>query len=148
MTFFCYIIRSANLNCTYNGFTNCLERRLRQHNGEISGGAKYTNCKNKRPWQYYAILTGFITKNEALSCEWKIKHPTGKKQKPKIYTGIIGRINSLNLILNLDCWTNKSTGLCSGIQYTLYLADDVFNIIDINNIKPNVTIKNINEIIK
>lgn len=144
---YCYILRTSNPlygNHTYNGSTNNLIRRLRQHNSELTGGAKATH--NKGPWKYYAILTGFDTRLEALSCEWKIKHPTGHRNRPKKYCGITGRINAFNLILNQDKWTSKCDGLCTKKEYTLYLADDIMNIIDYKNIKKNVIIKNINEI--
>lgn len=147
-TWYCYILRTNNplySNKTYNGSTNDLKRRLRQHNGQIGGGAKAT--ANKGPWEFYAVLTGFENHNEALSCEWKIKHPTGKKQRPVKYSGIFGRIDALNLILSLDIWTNKSTGLISGKEYTLYLANDVINIVKKENIKNNITIKSIDELI-
>ena len=144
---YCYILRSTNplfSNLTYNGSTNNLIRRLRQHNGQIGGGAKAT--QDKGPWEYYAILTGFEDHNEALSCEWKIKHPTGKKLRPKKYCGVLGRIESLNIILSLDNWTSKSTGLISENEYILYLANDVFNIINKNNIKKNVIIKSMDDL--
>jgi predicted GIY-YIG superfamily endonuclease len=144
---YCYILRTINPffeNYTYNGSTNDLKRRLRQHNGQIGGGAKATF--NKGPWEYYAILTGFATHNEALSCEWKIKHPTGKKLRPKKYCGVFGRIDALNLVLSLDKWTSKSEGLDSGREYTLYLANDVCDIIKKENIKSNILIKSIDEI--
>jgi len=147
MQWYCYLLRSQNplyKNKTYNGSTNNLERRLAQHNGQKAGGAKAT-C-GKRPWEFYAILTGFNTHNEALSCEWRIKHPTNKKQRPAKYNGIEGRINSLNLILTLDKWTSKSEGLDSEKEYILYLADDITHIINICNLKKNIIIKNINEL--
>lgn len=145
---YCYILRSINPffdNQTYNGSTNNLVRRLRQHNEQIGGGAKATS--NKGPWEYYAVLTGFSTHNEALSCEWKIKHPTGKKLRPKKYCGILGRIDALNIVLGLDKWTSKSEGLDSGKPYTLYLANDVIDIVKIPNIKNNVTIKSLDELV-
>ena len=112
MNWYCYILKTSNplfSNCTYNGSTNDLSRRLLQHNGQKGGGAKATSGKG--PWEYYAILTGFATHKEALSCEWKIKHPTGKKLRPKKYCGVFGRIDALNLVLSLDKWTSKSEGL-------------------------------------
>ncbi|WP_321275774.1 GIY-YIG nuclease family protein [Thiomicrorhabdus indica] len=39
-----YLLRCAD-NSFYCGITNNLEKRLRQHNGEIKGGAKYTRCR-------------------------------------------------------------------------------------------------------
>ncbi len=38
---------SCNDNSLYCGITTNIERRLKQHNGLLSGGAKYT--RNKRP---------------------------------------------------------------------------------------------------
>lgn len=144
MTWYCYIIRSKNLkykNFTYNGMTNNLIKRLKQHNGIIKGGAKST--QNKGPFEYYMILTGFENINETLSCEWKIKHPTNKKLRPKIYNGIEGRIQSLNYILSLNKWTNNSIGLDSNKHYILYLSNDVIDIIDTNKIFKNIEIKKI-----
>ena len=150
---YCYILRSTNplyKKLTYNGSTNNVKRRLRQHNSEITGGAKAT--KGKGIWEPYAVLTGFQSHQEALSCEWRIKHPTNQRKRPSKYNGINGRINALNLILSLDNWTipckELGTGLCTNRQYTLYLADDVFHIININNIKQNIIIKRIEELEK
>ncbi len=48
------------------GYTTDLHRRLRQHNGEMAGGAKSTKgaC-----WEYLFYLMGFPNKQTALSCE-------------------------------------------------------------------------------
>ncbi len=42
-TWLVYLLQCAN-NSLYCGITNDLPRRLRQHNGEIKGGAKYTRA--------------------------------------------------------------------------------------------------------
>jgi len=143
--YYCYILYPVNSSSdiTYNGSTNNLVRRLRQHNGEIVGGAKATSGKG--PWEYLMVMEGFGNHNEALCCEWRIKHPTGKK-RPKKYCGKKGRIESLNLVLNLDNWTSKSTGLETGSEYTVYILDELVNLIDKTKIKPNVTIKSIKEL--
>ena len=39
MTLICYCIQNSNMNKTYIGATNDFSRRIRQHNGIISGGA-------------------------------------------------------------------------------------------------------------
>lgn len=146
--YYCYILFTSNpfySNQTYNGSTNDLKRRLRQHNSELVGGAKSTN--NKGPWDYLAILKGFESHREALSCEWRIKHPTGHRVRPKKYCGVEGRIKSLNLILALEKWTNNSTGLESGKEYTLYLHDEHIDLIDVEQLKPNIKIKSMHEII-
>ncbi len=145
--YYCYILNPVNSvsDITYNGSTNNLVRRLRQHNGEITGGAKATSGKG--PWEYLAVLEGFEDHHEALCCEWRIKHPTGKK-RPKKYCGKKGRIESLNLVLDLDNWTSKSKGLGTreGNEYTLYILDELVNLIDKTKIKPNVIIKSIGEL--
>jgi structure-specific endonuclease subunit SLX1 len=58
---------------SYIGFTVNLERRLRQHNREIKGGAKKT--KNKGPWTMVAHIRGFRSRVEALQFEWMLQHP-------------------------------------------------------------------------
>jgi hypothetical protein len=45
--FFVYLLLNKTGKCTYVGATIDLNHRLRQHNGEIKGGAKY-NRKRKR----------------------------------------------------------------------------------------------------
>ena len=45
-TYYVYIVECAD-SSLYTGITTNLEKRLRQHNGEITGGAKYT--KTRRP---------------------------------------------------------------------------------------------------
>lgn len=142
--YYCYIIKSTNpehLNKTYNGSTNNLKRRLRQHNGEIKGGAKAT--QGKGPWEYYVIFDGFDTHNEALSCEWRIKHPTNERKRPSKYNGILGRIKSLNLLLNLDTWTSKSNGMMSGNMYNLYIDEKYINLLNEDNKKNNLYIQDI-----
>ena len=146
--YYCYILYSTNpFYCeqTYNGSTNNLKRRLRQHNGEIVGGAKATSGKGQ--WDYMLIMEGFEDHNEALSCEWRIKHPTGARMRPKKYCGKKGRISSMNLVLNLEIWTSKSIGLNSGKEYTIYVINELRDLIEVNNIKSNIKIKSMDEMI-
>jgi predicted GIY-YIG superfamily endonuclease len=61
---------------TYVGSTVNLDRRIRQHNGEIKGGAKYTRGGD---WQYYCVIYNLYgNKNKCLSEEWHIKFATSK----------------------------------------------------------------------
>lgn len=148
--YYCYIIRSTNpsfSNLTYNGSTNNLFRRLRQHNGEIVGGAKAT--RNKGPWTYIAIWEGFQSHREALSCEWRIKHPTNSRKRPSKYNGVKGRIKSLELLIGLDCWTNQSSGMENGLDYKLYLDEILLADIelDLEKKKYNLEIKKLDELI-
>ena len=71
-----YLLTNTNTNNqrTYLGITNNSVRRLRQHNSEIKGGAKYTaSFKGSGKWQYYLKIVN-LTKSEALSIERTAKN--------------------------------------------------------------------------
>ena len=69
-----YVLENTVHNRTYVGITNNLERRIRQHNGIIKGGAKYThNFKGDGEWQYYMYISN-LTKSQSLSLERSIKN--------------------------------------------------------------------------
>lgn len=73
-TWFNYII--FDVYKTYVGSTVNLDRRIRQHNGIIKGGAKYTRNGS---WEYYAVI--YNTDNDKKRClseEWHIKFTTNK----------------------------------------------------------------------
>lgn len=88
---------------TYIGITNCLSRRLRQHNGECSGGAKYTS--QGRPWRIYGYVDGFgENKSLVLKFEWRWKYLSRKEKGSTIER----RIKALNKLSNnideyIDC---------------------------------------------
>lgn len=58
---------------TYVGATNNEKRRLRQHNGELKGGARATHRESCRPWRYFLTVQGCRGQHDALSFErsWK-----------------------------------------------------------------------------
>ena len=71
----CYLLRSlASPGKTYIGFTVGPCKRLRQHNGEVKGGARRT--KYGRPWEMVAFVHGFSSKVHALQFEWAWQNPT------------------------------------------------------------------------
>lgn len=71
----CYIlIHCPGGHRTYCGSTNNLQRRLRQHNGELKGGARYTTRFGKQCWKLLASVSGFCGRSQALSFEWAMKH--------------------------------------------------------------------------
>jgi predicted GIY-YIG superfamily endonuclease len=74
MPFFVYILLSTD-NSTYIGATIDLDRRLRQHNKEIKGGAIATGAKvsNGQIWVRVAHITGFPDWQAALQFEWRLK---------------------------------------------------------------------------
>lgn len=62
-----YIVRCKD-NTLYTGWTNNLERRIRNHNS--GKGAKYTRSRCPVELVYYET---FLTKREAMRREWEIK---------------------------------------------------------------------------
>ncbi len=104
-THYCYILQNNDNRKTYNGYTVNPVKRLRQHNGELSGGAKSTRCS--KTWMCIAIVSGFPDNRNALQCEWRIRKPLNKR-RVGMYCGPEGRIKGLNHVLHLDKWTSNS----------------------------------------
>lgn len=104
-THYCYILKNDDNQKTYNGYTVNTEKRLRQHNGIITGGAKST--KHSNTWKYICIVSGYPDKINALQCEWRIRKPFNKR-RTREYCGPEGRIKGLNHVLQLDQWTSNS----------------------------------------
>ncbi|GFP84274.1 structure-specific endonuclease subunit slx1 [Phtheirospermum japonicum] len=67
-----YLILSLNPPIkTYVGVTNNFSNRLKQHNGELKGGAKASRAG--RPWICACLIQGFINKSKAYEFESKWK---------------------------------------------------------------------------
>ena len=96
----CYIIE--NKGYTYVGVSNNVKKRLRAHNGEIKGGAKYTTSKGNG-WKHICVIHGFPTKIESMQFEWALKHVP-----PRNAGGIKNRIKKLQILLHKENWTSKS----------------------------------------
>ncbi len=77
-----YILLNKKANKTYVGVTNDLERRLRQHNGEIVGGARQTTRANGR-WKLAGCVYPFQSRHHALRFEWHIHHPDRLRKRLK-----------------------------------------------------------------
>lgn len=104
---------------TYNGYTTNQTRRLRQHNGEITGGARST--RQHRPWNYLAIISSpNMTKQQALSLEWHIRYPTNTKPRPREYSGPMGRLRSLPLAIS------NTTSLSSLPELTIQVDPEYY----------------------
>jgi len=133
MTNYCYMIITKKNNKYYNyiGYTNNPNRRIRQHNQLIKGGAKAT--KKYTDWEFLFIIQGYKTKNEALSCEWKLKHPNNKYK-----SSIKSRLENLT---NLFTINNKFTSKCKPIHkndtYMIYYNKKY------NEFKKNILFNNI-----
>jgi putative endonuclease len=91
-----YLLVNTINNCTYIGCTNNPQRRIRQHNGELVGGAKYTKMrKNDGNWIYYGQILN-LEKRQALSIEKKIQK---RSRKTKGSTPLEKRLNCISKLL-------------------------------------------------
>jgi putative endonuclease len=68
-----YVLKSLHRGkeIHYTGATNDPDRRLRQHNGELAGGARFT--RRFRPWDRVALYGPFDGRGEAQRVERLIK---------------------------------------------------------------------------
>ena len=99
MEYSVYLLKHSLHNKTYLGITNNLERRIRQHNCEIQGGAKYTSSfLQNGKWLYHCIITN-LSKSEALSYERIIKN---KRRKAKGKTPLERRMFLIKQIILED----------------------------------------------
>ncbi|KAJ3320769.1 Slx4p interacting protein [Boothiomyces sp. JEL0866] len=106
----CYLLVSlapSKKNVVYIGSTPNPIRRLRQHNGEISGGAKKTI--KSRPWEMAIVVYGFTSKFAALQFEWAWQNPHKSRHfKEKEFLGkqserfLLSKLKALYLMLNLS----------------------------------------------
>ncbi len=115
MNNFVYIIKGINSNNKtkyYIGYTNNPERRIRQHNCELVGGAKATKGYK---WKYCCIITNFRDNIEGLQIEWRLKHSTKK-------TNIINKINSFIQYINLNLKASpNNTPMINKLHFNLDL---------------------------
>ena len=74
---FVYALTSTSSARPYIGKTNDLCRRLRQHNGEIAGGAKRTHvvlARENSEWVRQLHVSNFPDERAALNFEWRVQY--------------------------------------------------------------------------
>ena len=105
---YCYLLYTNGGRNTYIGATLDPNKRLRQHNSEISGGARTTSGKT---WTRALIVGGFPDWSAALQFEWAWKRH-GRK-----LPGLVGKQQALLTLLEskqstksalpFACWPHK-----------------------------------------
>jgi len=102
-----YLLVSTNGN-TYIGATVDLNRRLRQHNKEIKGGASATSIRvlKGETWIRAAHISGFPTWQSALQFEWRWKQLSRKY--PLSLNPLERRLKALKELLSLERPTSKA----------------------------------------
>ena len=95
---------------TYIGATVDLDRRLRQHNKEISGGAHATGAQVDKGshWRRVCHVANFPTWQAALQFEWRWKNLSRRKDFLVIKNPIERRMTALNALLSFDRSTSKA----------------------------------------
>ena len=77
--YYVYLLKSEVSNRFYVGYTIDINRRISQHNGLRTGGAKKT--KRFRPWKIIMYISGFLYERTALQYEFMIHHPPKRLRK-------------------------------------------------------------------
>jgi predicted GIY-YIG superfamily endonuclease len=114
--FLVYLLK--NDNKSYIGYTNDFERRWKQHNCILKGGAKYTTRnKGLNQWEPICIIDGFICKKEAMRCEWKLKRARG----------YLNRIKYIDYIFNNEKqFTSKGADIDT-LNLKIYTKPDYYS---------------------
>jgi predicted GIY-YIG superfamily endonuclease len=94
---------------TYVGATVNLERRIRQHNKELVGGAVATSNKVVKGlmWNMVCYVSGFPDWIATLQFEWRLKQLT-RKIKDNTLTPIERRYKALDTLLSMEKSTTKA----------------------------------------
>ena len=102
-----YLLVSTN-NYTYIGATVDIDRRLRQHNKELKGGAHATGIRVSKgeTWSRACYVSGFPDWRSALQFEWRWKQLSRKLSNNML--PLERRMNALQNLLKLDKSTSKS----------------------------------------
>lgn len=126
---YCYLLYTEE-GQTYIGATVDVDRRLRQHNQEITGGARATGIRVGQglSWKRACYLTNIPEWRSALQIEWRWKQ-LGRTQCSKIKNPIDCRLYSLYVLLSLEKPTSK------GIPYAAYPDGPPIIIWDSNEMK-------------
>ena len=110
---FVYLLVSS-FGSTYVGATMDLNRRLRQHNKEIVGGARATGSKVARgeTWRRHCYVSGFPDWAAALQFEWRWKQISRKIQsvapRSSRMPPVERRMLALNELLAMERPTSKA----------------------------------------
>lgn len=94
---YCYILSLiGDDHVTYVGYTVNMTRRLKQHNGELAGGARFTTRHGPAKglvWRVVALVTSSALDHcRGLSLEWHMKNPQGHKRSRRSRRVVITQV--------------------------------------------------------
>jgi predicted GIY-YIG superfamily endonuclease len=106
--YYVYLLVTTSKNNSYVGATVNLERRLRQHNKELKGGAVATSIQvnSGEKWERICYISGFPDWSAALQFEWKWKQLT--RQLSFNRPPLDRRLDALKKLLSLERSTSKA----------------------------------------
>jgi structure-specific endonuclease subunit SLX1 len=129
---FCYVLQQIDKPKlrNYVGYTVNPARRIRQHNGIICGGARFT--RNKQ-WEFLLLFScPSWNSTRGLQMEWLIKHPLRKKKRSSLFKGgSLGTIQSLYEII-------KRVPLYESV--TIHVHDNYYELVKKMIFSSNITI--------
>eukprot|EP00761_Pharyngomonas_kirbyi_P005452 gb/GECH01005457.1/.p1 GENE.gb/GECH01005457.1/~~gb/GECH01005457.1/.p1 ORF type:complete len:244 (+),score=42.51 gb/GECH01005457.1/:1-732(+) len=166
-----YMLHSNHKRRTYVGYTTNIKRRLRQHCGIISGGAKATRIasnnrnkfnKNKNEdknenknydWEPIYIITGFTNRRQAKQLEWRIHHPQPRVRlrRPRsrqCYNPCLRvreRVMELRQIMRMERWTRSAIEHSQALDLTLWWSEDWMGAINMTTPKEQEKERKTNE---
>jgi putative endonuclease len=97
-----YLLLAEDKTRSYVGLTNNLAKRLRQHNQEIKGGARYTRGK---AWRLVLAIRGFASDRCARQLEWRL-HRYGRCNRRSGKDVLEKRVRHLCDAMNMERWTS------------------------------------------
>ena len=124
MDYMVYFIENAEMSRTYVGCTNNETRRLRQHNGELVGGAKA--CRTGRPWHVVLQVKGFKDRQQALQFEWMMHHIQPRGGASVDAKGVHRRVKQLWNVVKKERWTTRAP-LASSVPLTIHALHPRWN---------------------
>tara|TARA_B100000683_G_scaffold67049_2_gene65824 strand:+ start:123 stop:581 length:459 start_codon:yes stop_codon:yes gene_type:complete len=110
--FYVYMLCDTTSRRTYIGATVDLNKRLRQHNSELAGGARRT--RGRGPWVLGAYVTGFDQWTHAL----KFEHAWRRHGKQVKRWDRDGRMAALRRLMSKARWSSRSP-LASEVDLTV-----------------------------
>lgn len=120
---FCYILQSINRSDkVYIGYTVDMTHRIRQHNGEIVGGAKKTS--RFKPWRIVCVISGFLDNHMALRFEFRLQKMAKRKN-------LINTLLELQKLISLGEGSKSKNTKCTWPALILYwyISQNLFPII-------------------
>ncbi len=125
---YCYLLYNDN-NTTYVGATKDVDKRLRQHNGELVGGARATSIQVHKGfvWRRACYISNIPDWRSALQIEWRWKQ-IGRTQFKHIRDPLERRLWALKMLLSLDKPTSSAVPYAeyeNGLPLIIWESDEL-----------------------